>query len=324
MTIFFQMSESDISEPEWWNDSDIDDETSIVHTEVNDASNMVTVLVLFILTWQTVFRIANMAVDTLFRFISLFFHYLAKVTGSDYVQMAATAMPVTFFSAQKLVGLNRDDFMKYVCCPKCSAIYEYEECISQTTGRDVPKHCSSCKFPRHPWQSMRGNCGSHLLKPVETSRLKIYKLIKTYCYKPISSSLVQILSRPGMIDLCKHWQNRSTYPAVLADIYDGNVWKEFESSGFFSQPYSYGLLLNIDWFEPFEHSVYATGVVFLALLNLPWHIRYSQENIIICGLIPGPKEPSLNANSFLEPLVQELLQLWKGKEVSLLSVKQNI
>ena len=69
------------------------------------------------------------------------------------------------------------------------------------------------------------------------------------------------------------------------------VWKKFESEGFFSQPHSYGLILNIDWFEPFEHSIYAVGVIFIAILNLPRHIRYSQENVLICGLIPGPKEP---------------------------------
>lgn len=84
-----------------------------------------------------------------------------------------------------------------------------------------------------------------------------------------------------------------------------------EADGFFSQPHSYGLILNIDWFEPFEHSIYAVGVVFVALLNLPRDIQYNHENIIICGLIPGPKEPSLNVNSFLEPLVDDLLKLWR-------------
>ena len=55
----------------------------------------------------------------------------------------------------------------------------------------------------------------------------------------------------------------------------------------------------------------------MALLNLPRSIRYHQENIIVCGLIPGPKEPSQSINSFLEPLVEELLLLWRGEEVEL-------
>jgi len=52
-------------------------------------------------------------------------------------------------------------------------------------------------------------------------------------------------------------------------------------------------------------------------LNLPREISYAQENIIICGLIPGPKEPSYNINSFLEPLVTDLLCLWRGIDVIL-------
>ena len=34
--------------------------------------------------------------------------------------------------------------------------------------------------------------------------------------------------------------------------------------------------------------------------------------MILVGLIPRPKEPKLDTNAFLEPLVEELKQLWKG------------
>jgi len=95
------------------------------------------------------------------------------------------------------------------------------------------------------------------------------------------------------------------------------MWKHFENNGHFSQSYSYGLMLNVDWMEPFEHSIYSVGVIYLSLLNLPREISYAQENIIICGLIPGPKEPSYNINSFLEPLVTDLLCLWRGIDVIL-------
>ena len=34
------------------------------------------------------------------------------------------------------------------------------------------------------------------------------------------------------------------------------------------------------------------------------------------GLIPGPKEPAQDINSFLAPIVEDLLQLWEGKEIT--------
>ena len=45
---------------------------------------------------------------------------------------------------------------------------------------------------------------------------------------------------------------------------------------------------------------------------LPQKEKLLQENVILIGIIPGPKEPSLHMNSFLRPLVDELKQLWVG------------
>ena len=50
----------------------------------------------------------------------------------------------------------------------------------------------------------------------------------------------------------------------------------------------------------------------MVLVNLPCEIRFRKENIIIIGVIPGPKEPKGNNNFFLKPLVDELLDLWNG------------
>ena len=47
-------------------------------------------------------------------------------------------------------------------------------------------------------------------------------------------------------------------------------------------------------------------------LNLPLEERFLKENIILVGVIPGPKESALHMNSFLQPLADELKQLWEG------------
>ena len=98
-------------------------------------------------------------------------------------------------------------------------------------------------------------------------------------------------------------------------LYNGTIWHEFlevDGIDFLSVPYCYGLMLNIDWFEPFTGSVYAVGVLYLAIMNLPRSERYKRHNILILGIIPGPSEPPLTVNTYLSPLVTELLQLWKG------------
>ena len=48
-------------------------------------------------------------------------------------------------------------------------------------------------------------------------------------------------------------------------------------------------------------------------MNLPPEKRYKLENIFLFGVIPGPKEPSLEqVNHLLFPLVKELQSFWKG------------
>ena len=52
-------------------------------------------------------------------------------------------------------------------------------------------------------------------------------------------------------------------------------------------------------------------------MNLPRSIRNKQENILLAGLIPGPQEPEHDLNSFLEPLVEDLLHFWDGIDLSI-------
>ena len=53
-------------------------------------------------------------------------------------------------------------------------------------------------------------------------------------------------------------------------------------------------------------------MIYLVIANLPRSERYKLENIIIVGIIPGPNEPKKHMNSFLKPMVDELLDLWEG------------
>ena len=58
-------------------------------------------------------------------------------------------------------------------------------------------------------------------------------------------------------------------PNLLCDVYDGQVWRDFVDRKFLSEPHNLGLLLNIDWFQPFTYTQYSVGVMYLVILNLP-------------------------------------------------------
>ena len=136
---------------------------------------------------------------------------------------------------------------------------------------------------------------------------------KIYCYKSLTSSL---LLSSEFVHNCNHWRNRAS-SRFVRDLYDGKLWKQFlnvSGTPFLSDPFSYGLVLNIDWFQPYSHTVASVGVIYLAVMNLPRHLRYKRKNMLLLGIIPGPSEPK-EINTFLLPLVEELKELKHVDEV---------
>ena len=80
----------------------------------------------------------------------------------------------------------------------------------------------------------------------------------------------------------------------MADITDGRIWEKLVAK--FSaenNPENFGILLNIDFFQPYKHVSYSVGVIYGVLINLPRNVRYKIENVIIIGIIPGPHEPKI-------------------------------
>ena len=115
--------------------------------------------------------------------------------------------------------------------------------------------------------------------------------------------------------LCECWRKRAVSENVFADVYDGEVWRELQyidGSPYLAAPHNLCFMMNVDWFNPYEESEYSAGVIYLVILNLPRVVRYKFENILLVGLIPGPKELSLHINSYLTPLVNDFQILFHG------------
>ena len=74
---------------------------------------------------------------------------------------------------------------------------------------------------------------------------------------PIKKSLQELLNRPGFNNSCEKWRSQGKSDGILADVYDGEIWNEFQEykgKPFLSEPFAYGLMLNVDWVKPFKHT----------------------------------------------------------------------
>jgi hypothetical protein len=124
------------------------------------------------------------------------------------------------------------------------------------------------------------------------------------------------VSIPGFLNLCEEWRGRTVPAGCLTDVYDGRLWKEWmhvQEVPFLEIPGNLVLMLNLDWFQPYKHTPYSVGVIYLVIQNLPRRLRFKPEYIIIVSTIPGPKEPSRDdLNAYLDCMVDELLELWNG------------
>ena len=264
-------------------------------------------LLLFVLIWKSVYKVTDNAVNVLLKFLNFLF---LKINNS----MPRIKVPMSLSSAKRSVGIN-DNFYQYIVCPKCHSLYDMNDCIKNSdfgTGVESSK-CRFIQFPDHPQRSFRQPCNEKLLKEVKlASGGKKLVPIKTYCYRSILNDLTERFKNPGFLALINSWRQYISVDGVLTDIYDGRLWKELQVSTGGLEGNTIGFMLNVDWFNPFKHGTYSMGAIYLSILNLPRQIRFKEQNTILVGLIPGPKEPKLVLNAYLTPLVQDLLKLDDG------------
>ena len=148
--------------------------------------------------------------------------------------------------------------------------------------------------------------------------------IRKFLYHDIKVWLANMLSWPDI----EAYANRNVFlnsqdvPEEARDIWDGKVLREFKGPDGkpFVQPSNqdgrYVFSLCTDGFNPFimkeAGKQVSVEAIYMVLLSLPVEICYQVVNMFLVGIIPGPREPSLEQiNHVLVPLVDNLLRFWK-------------
>ena len=238
-----------------------------------------------------------------------------SVSGNDVTSVWLASFPLNLQQLREIIIGGDIKFNVYVICHKCHSLYDFDDCIDKNGSRNVTKLCKYVPFPNHPMASFRKACATSLLR--SGTEKDQFRPFKVYPYQNLKDSIGRLLKHPGFLEKCEVWRERSSAPNCLGDVYDGNVWGDFSS--FLSQRYSWCLALNVDWFQPFSHVCDSVGAIYLIIQNLPRKERYKRENMILVSIIPGPKEPSLNINVYLTPLVYELKEFYNGMRQTCIS-----
>ena len=248
---------------------------SQVHTEsVNSHATTLSMwLIRFFFSLQVMYQISDNALTFCLKFFKVFFSILGQFckVSADI----AGLIPSSLYRAK--LSIKRPKFVKYVVCRKCHCIYYFSQCFEGSQRCPQSKLCPFQQFPLHPHERLRGQCGTLLLKSVESvsGRTYLYPYL-TYCYLGLKVSMENLLTRTNFFTNCELWRSREINEGTMQDVYDGQVWNDFQfynNQPFLSEPGNYGLMLNMDFFQPYKHVQYSLGAMYLTVLNLPRKLR---------------------------------------------------
>ncbi|KDR83008.1 hypothetical protein GALMADRAFT_238766 [Galerina marginata CBS 339.88] len=198
----------------------------------------------------------------------------------------------------------------YACCPisGCSTIYPPIE--GERGVLEYPVQCSQVKFGK--------TCGEMLVKDCAVvNGQSTPRPLKPYSYHHFNDHVAAMLSRPSIEEAIESYARTGGLEAELTDIISSQVLRGFQDASgrpFLRDDGSELCLVwafAADWFNPHSNKAsgkaVSTGVMAMICLSLPPTLRYLEENIYLVGVIPGPREPALDAiNHFMTPLMHDL------------------
>ncbi|XP_010666303.1 uncharacterized protein LOC104883469 [Beta vulgaris subsp. vulgaris] len=212
-------------------------------------------------------------------------------------------MSRTFYDTKKVLkGLQLPHEKIHTCPNGCMLFWKNDA------------HLEQCKV-----------CGSDRYK--KTSRGKLIP-VKVLTYFPITPRLQRLYATNNIAKEMTWHHTNPRARGTMAHPSDGDAWKHFNDTypDFASEPRNVRLGLCTDGFTPYGKfgGNYSCWPVILTPYNLPPSMCMKKPFMFLSLIVPGPKNPKGNIDVYMQPLVEELKQLWEyGASTYDISKKQN-
>lgn len=211
---------------------------------------------------------------------------------------AGNKLPKNYHRSKKLVHSLGMPYKKiHACTNNCMLFYKENEHKENYTV------CGEARYE----ESARGNRSKRVPR-------------KVLRYLPITPRLQRLYVSETMAKHMRYHARPREESNVMGHPSDGEAWKEFDKEfpDFSQEVRNVRLCLATYGFTPFSiaSTPYSCWPVFVAPYNLPPEMCTKDDNILLSLVIPGPEHPGKNLNVFMEPLVDELLDLWMNGAVT--------
>jgi hypothetical protein len=283
-----------------------------------DRSDEISQIVLFLcVACRVVMGVSRSSCDLIIKIISVvLFLAFRRSDGSlsSSHENILKQIPLTSDGAEAKFHLTGKTIAYAVC--SCHCTYPPTYAPGSTTAR-YPERCIHCPMPGT-------ECGDTLLVGPEGAR----RPKKTFMYHDFKDYLSGLLSHRDveavMDEACDNLMDsiNSPLPPFVKNPFEAQFLRSFGSPKpetlFINRGEEgrYAFALHVDFFNPEGMNVRGAStscrIISMACLNLPLDIRYKPENMYLAGIIPGPKQPSLeNLNHYIRPLMNDLVDAWE-------------
>ncbi|GKA01112.1 uncharacterized protein Tco_0673777 [Tanacetum coccineum] len=193
----------------------------------------------------------------------------------------------------KKIGLGYESI--HACINDCFLFWGSEDNLKMP-------NCPICKASR--WKD-----------PKKTKGKKVAN--KVVRYFPLTPRLQRMFNTKHIAKwMTWHATGQSKENGKMNHPCDGKAWKYFDmmKPEFSGDPRNVRLGLAADGFNPFGmmSQNYSMWPVILTTYNTPPWMCMKETSLMLTMLIPGPRSPAKDIDVYLQPLIKELQELWKG------------
>ncbi|XP_026397135.1 uncharacterized protein LOC113291866 [Papaver somniferum] len=224
-------------------------------------------------------------------------------------------LPKNFYDARTTIkGLG----LGYILIDACE-----NDCVLFWKENADKTSCPVCHASR--WKTTELNVDNESIR--RTPRGKNIP-VKQLRYFPLKPRLQRLFMSSKTASYMRYHAKRRPKDGVLRHPVDAETWKTFDKKHpeFAADPRNVRLALATDGMNPFGNMLHphSTWPVVLINYNLPPWLCMKEENFILSMIIPGPKSPGNDIDVYLQPLIEELKELWdEGVETYDISKKEN-
>ncbi|RVW72347.1 hypothetical protein CK203_055429 [Vitis vinifera] len=223
-------------------------------------------------------------------------------------------LPSNYYEAKKLLRDLGLHYIKIDACPSDCMLYSKEHANAN--------ECVVCGVSR--WKSSDDNSTDEFTKSVKKKKIPA----KVLRYFPLKPRLQRLYMSSKTASHMKWHVDGRMEGEMMRHPVDSLAWKNFDNvhPSFALEPRNVRLGLASDGFNPFGNMSisYSMWPVVLIPYNLPPWMCMKQTFFMLSLLIPGPTAPGNDIDIYLQPLIDELNDLWEvGVETYDASTKQN-